>query len=275
MPSKIITAEQKQEIRDFYLSKPMTLAQLAAHYNLSSPTVGKILGDIPRYSKARLNNPDLKERFFAAIDNEEKAYFLGLLISDGNVFKEENSSSNRQASISITLDLKDEYMLQKFKEVVGTNTSIGHDGRGCGQIAVRSDLMADDLAKYGVIPRKTLHTYLPQIDAQYRSHLVRGIFDGDGSIQAKSNPNDQGRYLHALSFCGTHQLMSDIADLCNDIGLNHIPRVYDYKDKNLSDLKIQNKDDMFIFGEWMYHDATIFLTRKHDTYLAFKDHYQL
>lgn len=276
MPSKIITEQKKQEIRDFYLSKPMTLAQLASHYNLSSPTVGKILGDIPRYSKARLNNPDLDERFFETIDNEEKAYFLGLLISDGNVFKEENSSANRQASISITLDLKDEYMLLKFKDAVHTNTSIGHDGRGCGQIAVRSDLMAEDLAKYGVVPRKTLHTYLPHIDEQYYPHLIRGIFDGDGSIQAKLNPNDlQGRYLHALSFCGTHQLMADIADHCAIIGLSHIPTVYDYKDKNLSDLKIQNKNDIFTFGEWMYHDATIFLTRKHDIYLAFKDHYQL
>lgn len=95
MPGKIISKQQKQEIRDFYLSKPMTLTQLASHFNLSSPTVGKILGDIPRYSKARLNNPELNERFFEVIDSEEKAYFLGLLISDGNIFKEENSSANR------------------------------------------------------------------------------------------------------------------------------------------------------------------------------------
>lgn len=96
-------------------------------------------------------------------------------------------------------------MLLKFKDAVHTNTSVGHDGRGCGQIAVRSDLMAEDLAKYGVIPRKTLHTYLPNINEQYLPHLVRGIFDGDGSIQAKLNPNDtQKRYLHAISFCGTH-----------------------------------------------------------------------
>ena len=40
--------------------------------------------------------------------------FLGLLIADGNVFKD---ATGRQASISITLDLKDEYMLLKFKLV--------------------------------------------------------------------------------------------------------------------------------------------------------------
>jgi hypothetical protein len=65
-----------------------------------------------------------------------------LLIADGNVFKD---NTGRQASISITLDLEDEYMLLKFKEVLQASTNISHDGRGCSQIAIRSDIMANDL----------------------------------------------------------------------------------------------------------------------------------
>ena len=42
----------------------------------------------------------------------------------------------------VKLDLKDKYMLEKFKEVLQANTSVGHDGRGSGQIAVRSNIMA-------------------------------------------------------------------------------------------------------------------------------------
>lgn len=203
MPSKIISEELKQEIRKYYLSEPMTLDKLAAKFNLSRPTVSKILGDIPRYSKAKLNNPNMKERFFETIDSEEKAYFLGLLISDGNVFKDD---TGRQASISITLDLNDEYMLAKFKEVLNANTNIGYDGRGCGQIAVRSDIMAQDLAQYGVIPRKSYLTYLPKIDDKYMGHLIRGIFDGDGSLRAQQT-DINNRFAHYLGFCGTHQLM--------------------------------------------------------------------
>lgn len=252
----------------------MTIAAVAKHFGISSPTAGKILKDVPRYSKAKLNNPNMDEHFFETIDSEAKAYFLGLIISDGNVFIEENNSSNRQASISITLDLADEYMLQEFKKAVKANTSIGHDGRGCGQIAVRSDIMASDLAKYGVIPRKTLHTYLPEVPEEYLSHLIRGIFDGDGSIQAKENPNSN-RFLHSISFCGTHRLMEDIAQVCKKLKLQQIPTVYDYKDKNLSDIKIQNINDIYHFGEWIYKDATIYLTRKKETYENFKDHYNL
>ena len=271
MPSKIITEDLKQNIINYYLSYPMTLSQVEKQFNLSHPTISKILKDIPKYSKAKINNPELKEHFFETVDNEEKAYFLGLLIADGNVFKD---NTGRQASISITLDLEDEYMLLKFKEVLNANTNIGYDGRGCGQIAIRSDLMAMDLKKYGVVPRKSLTTYLPQIDDKYMNHLIRGILDGDGSIQAEQTQINN-RFAHYIGFCGNKQLMIDISNYCSKLNLNTIPKVYTYQDKNLSDIKIQAKEDMYILGEWLYKDATIFLQRKKDKYELFKSHYNL
>jgi len=261
MPRKIISEQLKQEIIEYYKSKPMTLNEVGIKFNLSNPTVGKILKDIPKYPKARIFNPEMNERFFQEINNEKNAYFLGLLISDGNVF---NDSTGRQASISITLDLKDEYLLQAFKEAVNSNTSIGYDGRGCGQIAVRSNLMAQDLAQYGVVPRKSYNTYLPQINKSMMSHLIRGILDGDGSILAKQNGT---RFLHSISFCGTHQLMSDISDYCyNNLSLQQKPNVYDYKNKQLSEMKIQNYDDIKKFGNWIYSNATIYMKRKKEKY---------
>lgn len=273
MPRKIITSELKQEIIKYYLSQPMTMKQVEDKYELSHPTVTKILKDISKYSKAKLNNPNANERFFKNIDSEEKAYFLGLLISDGNVFKD---STGRQASISITLDLNDEYILQKFKEVLNVNTSISKDGRGCGQIAIRSNLMADDLKQYGVVPRKSYITYLPKINDIYMSHLIRGILDGDGSILAKPSSKQDGhnRYLHSISFCGSHQLMEDIAKyLYNNLQLKRPIQVYDYQDKNLSDIHIQNYEDMEKVGDWLYKDATIYLVRKNNIYNSFKEHY--
>ena len=271
MPRKIITEELKQEIIKYYLSQPMTMKQIEDKYELSHPTMTKILKDVPKYTKAKLNNPNMKEHFFQEIDEEAKAYFLGLLISDGNVFKD---NTGRQASISITLDLKDEYMLEKFKEVLQANTSVGHDGRGCGQIAVRSNIMAEDLAKYGVVPRKSYNTYLPLISKEMMPHLIRGIFDGDGSIMAKPNPSNDGhnRFLHSISFCGTHQLMEDISNyILENLGIK--TAVYDYKDRNLSELKIQNIDNIAKFGYWIYRNSTIFLNRKKDIFNDFLKHY--
>lgn len=271
MPRKVITEELKQEIIKYYLSQPMTMKQVEDKYELSHPTITKILKDVPKYTKAKLNNPNMKEHFFQEINEEAKAYFLGLLISDGNVFKD---NTGRQASISITLDLKDEYMLEKFKEVLQINTSVGHDGRGCGQIAVRSNIMAEDLAKYGVVPRKSYNTYLPLISKEMMPHLIRGIFDGDGSIMAKPNPSNDGhnRFLHSISFCGTHQLMEDISNyILENLGIK--TAVYDYKDRNLSELKIQNINNIAKFGYWIYRNSTIFLNRKKDIFNDFLKHY--
>lgn len=277
MPSKIISEELKEEIRDYYQSSPMTINNVAKHFNLSDPTIIKILKDIPRWTRAQINSPNLNERFFQYIDSEAKAYFLGLIISDGNVYDPEiakEGAQGRQKSISITLDLNDEYILNKFKECVKSNTSVGHDGRGCGQIAVRSNKMADDLAKWGVIPRKSFSTYLPKdISDDMMPHLFRGIFDGDGSIQMKQT---ERRYLHAISYCGTHRLMQDMCDYLNShLNLETELHVYDYKHKELSEFKIQRTNDILKFGEWLYKDATILLTRKHDKYLEFKQHYNL
>ena len=273
MPRKIIDDKLKQEIIKFYQSKPMSLKEVERQFELSSPTVIKILKDIPKYPKAKINNPNLIEDFFKEINTEEKAYFLGLIISDGNVFKDE--TSGRQASISITLDLNDEYMLNAFKTAVQANTSIGKDGRGCGTIAVRSNLMAQDLAQYGVVPRKSYITYLPtNIQKQYMPHLIRGILDGDGHIQAKLNKDN--RFLHSISFCGSHKLMEDISNYCSEIlSLKVKPQVYDYQDRELSEIKLQNIDDMKLFGDWIYNNATIYLKRKYETYLSFKQHYSL
>lgn len=267
MPRKIITEELKQEIIEFYLTQPMTYAVVQKKYNLSAPTVGKILSEVPKYSKAKIKNPNLKERFFETIDSEEKAYFLGLLISDGNVYKD---NTGRQASISITLNLEDEYMLQKFLEVLNANTAVGKDGRGSGQSAVRSDLMAQDLKQYGVIPRKSYFTYLPKnIPENLMPHLIRGIFDGDGSILAKINPKDN-RYLHSFSFCGAHQLMEDISQYCSTVlNLKQTPKVYDYKNRELSEIKIQNIEDMIKFGDWIYKNASIYLIRKKEKFNNF------
>lgn len=271
MPSKIITEENKQEIISFYLSRPMALKEVEARFNLSAPTVSKILAAIPKYSKAKIYNPGLLESFFESIDEERKAYYLGLLISDGNVFQD---GTGRQSSISITLDEKDEYILEDFKKTLHSNTKVSHDGRGNSQIAIRSNIMAEDLSNYGVVPRKSFITYLPtNIPKEMYPHLMRGILDGDGSIQAKQNGT---RYLHSISFCGSHRLMQEMIEyIQSNLQIEGSLSVYDYKDRELSEFKIARVQDMYLFGEWIYGNASIFMKRKYETYLAFKQHYNL
>lgn len=64
----------------------MTLKTVSERFDICIPTVIKILKNTPKYKKTIIYNPEVNERYFEIIDSDEKAYFLGLLIADGNVF---------------------------------------------------------------------------------------------------------------------------------------------------------------------------------------------
>ena len=266
-----VTDEIKQNVIMYYKSYPMTLSSVSEQFNISIPTIIKILNEenVDRYKKAIIYNPELQEDFFENIDSEYKSYFLGLILTDGNVYY---PYDGRQKSISISQNTEDAYILQLFLSLVHSNNSISNDGRGCSSVAIRSNKMADDLMKFGIVPNKSLTSYLPILHDSLMPHLIRGILDGDGNIKAHQT-NVNNRYAHAISFCGTYTLMNNIAYYLSQKLNIKIPSVYTYSDKSLSEVKWQSKDDMFIIGEWMYGDAHIFLKRKYEKYLAFKNHY--
>lgn len=72
---KIITEELKREIIDFYKSKPMSYSVVAEKFNFCLPTIGKILKDIPKYTKTQIFNPSLDESFFMISIEKTKRIF--------------------------------------------------------------------------------------------------------------------------------------------------------------------------------------------------------
>ena len=266
-----ISDELKESIISYYKNNIVTIVDVCKKFNLCAPTISKILKGIKKYSKSELYNPQLNQNYFENIDSEDKAYYLGLIITDGNVYKDKGSG--RQASISIYLSSPDEYLLEKFKQILKTNTSLVKDNRREKpgySIAIRSDKIADDLSKLGIIPNKTFQTFLPQVQEEFMPALIRGILDGDGSIRFSKYKN---KYLHYISFCGTHQLMVDISNyLYKTLKLNTKPNVYDYKNKGLSEIKITRYDDIIKVGDWIYTDSTIKMYRKYDKYTEIKQY---
>ena len=274
MPTGIpITEELKKDVIEFYTSKPISIKKTANHFKLSDPTIIKILDEykIPRHKKALVYSPNMNEHYFENIDTEAKGYYIGFLITDGNVFVPKDG---RQSSISITQSQEDEYILQRFADEIGVSGNIGHDGRGCSTVAIRSDIMANDLKKYGICENKTLTTTLPILNDDVMPHVIRGVLDGDGNIKSHQT-STRNRYAHAISFCGTHSLMENIRDfLVDKLGIFR-SNVYDYEDRHLSEVKWQSVNDMFLIGEYLYGDANIYLKRKYDKYIEFKTHYGL
>ena len=277
-----ITEEFKSQVREFYKTQPMTISSLAKHFNICSVTASRIIGNKQRYSKTLLFNPNIDENYFETIDSEEKAYFLGLIISDGNIYNpnDDTHKTNHKGSkwVSITLQDSDAYILGWFKDIIGLNSKVASDGRGSSYIAVRSTKMADDLAKYGIIERKSFKTYFTfNIPTHLYRHVVRGIIDGDGTIDARfryTSKDNRNRFQHRISCCGTHRLMKEMYDLIyNTLKFDVYRKVYDYSNRNLSQFYVSNMNDIAKLGKWLYEDSHIFIQRKFDTLKKFMEHY--
>lgn len=257
---KHITKEQKEEIVKFYKTKPMKQDVVAEKFNISLPSVIKILKEyrVKTYNKVQLFSPDLNEHYFDKIDTEEKAYFLGLIITDGCI----HNTKGRQSLIALTLQESDKYILERFKSAICSNKTVTNDGRGCVNINILSNTMVKSLKKYGINERKSLHTVLPQnIPQELYPHLIRGILDGDGSVSFYAR---QGRKCHvkAIRFCqGNENFLKDLVDcLYNNCGAI---KVNTYQEKeNLWSIAYRKDDSMMKIIQYIYKDATIYLIRK-------------
>ena len=255
----------KEEIIKIYKSRPMTHKELSNITGVSSVTICKIFkeNNIQVYTKTKIYSPNLLENYFKHIDDEFKAYFLGLIITDGCIHNNKRGTN----LVSITLQDSDKDILQEFAQCVGSNKKITSDGRGCYGIQILSNEMCNDLSRHGVIPNKSLQTIFPKnIPIKMYRHLIRGLIDGDGSYSFYSREN-QGRHAHtkAIRFCqGNRRFIEDMIDfLSYTVGVSK-PSIYQEKE-NLWSVAYRKDEDMIKLIDFMYKDARIYIKRKFDT----------
>jgi hypothetical protein len=188
------------------------------------------------------------ESFFETIDSEEKAYFLGFLISDGCVRKRGNSYN-----ICLKLNNKDLHILEEFKRCLNFNGNLIHNKDNSVSLSICSKKMFDDLSKYGVVPRKTFVSFIPVVQEEFQRHLLRGIFDGDGYL---------GKRLAVLT-SGSEKMSEDYFG----IGKSLDCKVLIYKEGNKYRLIVTKGSRKLI--NYMYENCNIVLTRKYQSYLKF------
>lgn len=202
-----------------------TTVDLASIYNCCESTIKRILveNNIP-IAKAKRRSIIKHHNYFHEIDTIDKAYYLGLLIADGNVVQSK-TRVNREKTISLQLNNKDKYIVEQFAKELGASKNkvkeYTTDNRNECYFRFSSNEMAKDLEQYGIIPQKTFDTYLPIISDNLMPHLLRGIFDGDGTnyiyYHKTGTPNMR------FGFYGTKKICEDIMNyLANKIDIPHI-----------------------------------------------------
>lgn len=204
------------------------------------------------------------------VQSHNMAYILGFLASDGGISKNTNH-------FSIEIQQKDEEILYKIKKELSYEGPIEHytnnSGCECSRLRVCSAIIKQDLAHYGIVPRKTFTLMPPTfLNEQYLISYIRGYFDGDGCIWTNYEKNKYNWYI-----CGARQ---EVIEWMRQILLNQygIITSLSVSKKTLSQgdhfysMHVYKKATILKLFEILYVPNSIYMERK---YKAMKNFYDI
>lgn len=164
---------------------------IARRHGLDTTSVHSILkarGVVFRDKHARSQVYALRHDAFSSPLSEEAIYWIGMLMSDGCV-----SVRGESFAISLGLNEDDHGHVDEFRKFLGSdrpvaieppNGSSRFGSRGQARLSVNSVQIACDLARYGVVPRKSLIAD-PVGGIELLPAYWAGAVDGDGHLMWK------------------------------------------------------------------------------------------
>lgn len=272
----IFSSEEVKEIIDLYLNQKMSSVKIGKKYNVSHKVILKVLhkNNIEVNQKKIVRHYDLNEYYFDNIDNQDKAYILGLLYADG-------SNSIAKSTVAISLQEEDINILESIRNIVGSSKPLeyldysnkhdfGYSYKNQYRLLFFSKHMCDTLQQIGMIPNKSLKLKFPNIDKELYRHFIRGYFDGDGSlVQQIKNKNNHPVLVTITStenFCNTVNKI-----IKENLNINGCITDASCKNGITKVLSISGRNVCKKFLDWIYNDANLYLERKHKRYLEYYD----
>ena len=254
---------QKERILELY-NKGLNITQIAEETGCDKTNIShrlKRLGivlqrDYSKTRRSRINRLAVDENYFEYIDTEGKAYFLGIMYSDGSI------SQNQ-----FYLKMKDEDVLQSFKQELQTEAPIRRieTYQDAYILTVCCKKLCDDLCKHGCIPNKTRIIQIPKLREDLYRHFIRGFFDGDGCLQL----NDKIYHCRFDLVCAAKNFLEQVRPIitkhAKTNGYLGKEKKYDIWHLNYSGHQVIQIMD------WLYEDSHFYMKRKHDKYLLLKN----
>lgn len=185
---KTLTDDQIEKIK-IMIANGAFLNEIANELKLNKETLKLRLDELNiKITNTNRVNRRIRSDYFSSIDSPEKAYWLGLLFTDGSV-----DHYGHTGRIRLQLQEQDIDILEKFKEDLQLDCKIIYNIRSnstCCSIEFVDEQIYNDLAKYDIIPKKTYTVHnIPynKIPSKFLSAYALGLFDGDGSLSYSKN----------------------------------------------------------------------------------------
>lgn len=215
---------------------------------------------------AKRRKYNINSDYFEIIDSEDKAYWLGYLMADGNISK--SNKNGNYDRLTVNCSPKDIEHLSKFKKCLDYEGDIKsshkhHNTKNfdydISEVRINCLKMCNDLILLGVVPNKTGKESFPQLENSLKRHFVRGFFDGDGSLTKKG--------YFRIGSCSL-KILEDISSFIKD-EINEVLKIYSTDKYNYtfytfdSGSQVRNKKIM----DLLYKDSSIYLQRKYERYI--------
>ena len=248
--------EKLELLKEEYLSSKITLRNVCKKHNIDRRYASEILKQQGVSLRKKISSNDT---IFEKIDTEEKAYWLGFLYADGNVYYKEEKVTYR---IELGLAEKDLNNIEKFKNFLNCTNEIKYrESTKSYRLMIPSKKICNDLIKLGCVPNKSLILTFPteeQVPLELQKHFIRGYFDGDGSISYRKSGGSPG-----ISVMGTLEFLLKLNEVFNNLAAiakkdkRHLNNTYTLR------FRVQPGINFLYL---IYNDSNIFLTRKYEKY---------
>lgn len=236
----------------------------------------QILEDICPAFTHHVSKRKIRHSFFKSIKTEIQAYLLGFFIADGSI-------DQKRKTFRVQLNENDSEIIELYKEYISKDARIfkvsghcvtGRNGetyqqKGFIGIDITSSELTESLVNLGYGYRKTYSQMnLPQLNDELMIHLIRGYFDGDGSITSWYVPADKIRKERIRSIfmidCKNNVLLLDIQKFLSKFDIS-------------TNITFLNRDQMYRIStgsrkeleklyNLLYKNANFFLKRKYNKF---------
>lgn len=259
--------------------KQISQKKLAKIWNVNPIVIKQalIFLNIKDLPKGSFYKKDIDENYFEKIDSKDKAYFLGLMYADGNIYFTKPKRGKSRGRMQIFLNEEDKYILEKFKTVLKfTEGKIYKDNKG-NRLLIHNNKLVSDLQNKGIIERKSLILKFPtedQVPKSLLSHFIRGYFDGDGSFFVDKRSSNRAN----ISFTGCDLFINHLKHYLESLGFKVGKFQIRHKEKDISagsiNLYISNKVFNKNLFNYLYEDCEdFFLKRKFEKINKFLNKY--
>lgn len=269
MSEKILIA--KDIICPIY-EKTNSINQTAKELNISWNACKRILLEYGYQTKPKNGQVDFYD-LFREIKNEEDAYWLGVMYTDGWI----RSDTNKIGLGSTDLDL-----IEKWKNYTKSSNKIQikpgetlsgkplPEGRVCKQakdfytLEFSSKQTKNNLINLGCVPAKSKILQCPttdQVPDYLLFHFLRGLIDGDGWITYNID-----KHHYSIGLLGTQHLLENLLTRARIL---HYGNLHKKEASNIWEFGCYKKENVEHILQLIYKDATIYMDRKHQAYLNF------